>query len=215
MTDTTASGGKAAAPDGNADEQMIRERVRDLTAQMLSGGRLDTDGITEVVRTMSGGAAKPPFENAQARAAFAEAMRGLDAALHASAMATHSALQTIVSRGKDFSDNDLKNAFAALQNLQKDYVAVANRVAEVTTGNLQREMGDLALHAQRVGADVNVRFAQVLSEFANSISSYRPASIPGFDSVRQYGANMTMLTSALLAGFADALRQQTAGKKVQ
>lgn len=213
MTDPTASAGNATSTAGQPDEQMIRERVRDMTAQMLGGGPLDTDGIKEVVRTMSGGASKPAFESSQAREAFAEAIRVLDAALHASAEATHVALQSIVTRGRDFSDNDLKNAFAALQNLQKDYVAVANRIADVTTGNLQRELGDLALHAQRVGADVNVRFAQVLSEFANSISSYRPAAIPGFDSVRQYGANMTMLTSALLAGFADALRQQTAGKK--
>jgi hypothetical protein len=31
--------------------------------------------------------------------------------------------------------------------------------------------------------------------------------------VRQYGANMTMLTSGLLAGFSDALRQQAEKKK--
>lgn len=207
MSDPTAS--------GQTDESMIRERVRDLTAQMLAGGRLDTEGVKEVVRTMSGGLPKPAFENPQARAEFAEAIRSLDASLHASALATHSALQSIVARGKDFSDNDLKNAFAALQNLQKDYVAVANRIAEATGGNIRHELSDLALHAQRVGADVNVRFAQVLSEFANSIKSYRPASMPGFDSVRQYGANMSMVTSALLAGFADALRQQPESKKAQ
>ena len=57
--------------------------------------------------------------------------------------------------------------------MQKDYVAVANRMSDATTGNLRRELADLALHAQRVGADVNVRFAQVVSEFANRIGSYR------------------------------------------
>ena len=69
------------------------------------------------------------------------------------------------------------------------------------------------LHAQRVGADAGVRFAQVMSEFANRIGSYRAGSAPGLDAVRQYGANMTMLTSGLLAGFADALRQQSENKK--
>ena len=44
------------------------------------------------------------------------------------------------------------------------------------TGNLRRELVDLALHAQRVGADASVRFAQVMSEFANRIGSYRAAS---------------------------------------
>jgi hypothetical protein len=217
MTDPTAPAGNAASAPAEAqtDEQAIRERVRELTAQMLAGGRVDTEGVKEVVRTMSGGVSKPPLESAQARESFADAIRGLDEALHASSLATHTALQALVARGKEFSDNDLKNAFAALQNQQKDYVAVANRIVDATTGNLRGELADLALHAQRVGADVNVRFAQVLSEFANRVGSYRPGSVPGFDSVRQYGANMTLLTSGLLAGLADALRQQSETKKAK
>jgi hypothetical protein len=215
MTDPKGPAGKAAA-EAQTDEQAIRERVRELTAQMLAGGRLDTEGVAEVVRTMSGGAYRPPLENAQAREAFAEAIRGLNEALQASSQATHEALQGLVERGQDFSDNDLKNAFAALQKLQQDYVAVANRIADATTGNLRRELVDLTLHAQRVGADASVRIAQVMSEFANRMSgSARAVSVPGFDTVRQYGANMTMLTSGLLAGFADALRQQSETKKAK
>jgi len=217
MTDPKAPAGNAASAPAQAplDEQAIRERVRELTTQMLSGGRLDTEGVKDVVRTMSGGVSKLPLESAQAREAFAESIGGLTDALHASSQATHAALQALASRGKAFSDNDLKNAFAALQSMQKDYVAVANRIAEATTGNLRGELADLALHAQRVGADVNVRFAQVMSEFANRIGSVRPGAMPGFDSVRQYGANMTMFTSGLLAGFADALRQQAEARKAK
>jgi len=217
MTDPTAPAGNAspAPAEAQADEEAIRERVRELTAQMLAGGRLDIEGVKEVVRTMSGGVSKAPLEGAQAREALAEAIRGLDEALHASSLATHAALQALAARGKEFSDNDLKNAYAALQTLQQDYVAVANRVAEATTGNLRGELFELSLHAQRVSADASVRFAQVMSEFANRIGSYRAGSAPGIDSVRQYGANMTMLTSGLLAGFADALRQQSEIKKAK
>lgn len=217
MTDPTSSTGKdtSASTGTHIDEQQIRERVRELTAQLLSGGRLDTERVKEVVRTVSGGAARPSIEGDRAREAFAEALRGLDAALHASSMAAHTALQALVTRGKDFSDNDLKNAFASLQNLQKDYVAVANRIAEATTGNLRSELSELALHAQRVGADVNVRFAQTMSEFANRIGTFSADAMPGFDSVRQYGANMTLLSSGLLAGVADALRQASEVKKAK
>jgi hypothetical protein len=219
MTDPTVPAGSAAGSaqaQAQADEQAIRERVRDLTVQMLASGRLDTEGVKEVVRTMSGTASRPPLESADARAAFAEAIGALDGALQTSAQVTHAALQALVSRGKEFSDNDLKNAFAALEKLQQDYVAVANRIADATTGNLRRELVDLTLHAQRVGADASVRMAQVMSEFANRIGgSYRAVSMPGFDTVRQYGANMTMLTSGLLAGFADALRQQSESKKAK
>jgi hypothetical protein len=219
MTDPTSPAGNAAASaqaEAQANEQAIRERVRELTTQMLASGRLDTDSVKEVVRAMSGGAYKPPLESTQAREAFTQAIGGLAEALQTSAMTTQVALQALVARGKEFSDNDLKNAYAALEKLQQDYVAVANRIADATTGNMRRELVDLTLHAQRVGADASVRVAQVMSEFANRISgSARSASVPGFDAVRQYGANMTMLTSGLLAGLADALRQQSEPKKAK
>ena len=214
MTDPTP-------PVGNVDslipaEQAIRERVRELTAQVLAGGKLDTEGVKEVVRAMSGGAIKPPLDSTQAREAFAEALRSLDRALQTSSQAAHEALEALASRGKDFSDNDLKNAFAALQNLQGDFVAAANHVAAATTGNIRRELVDLALHAQRVGADASVRVAQTISEFANRMSeSYRARAVPGIETAREYGANMTLFTSGLLAGFADALRQQAESKKAK
>jgi hypothetical protein len=218
MTDPAATADNAEAfgrTDAPADEQVIRERVRDLTAQMLSSGRLDTEGVKEVVRVMSGGAAKAPLDSAQARETLAESVRVLDHALQISAQSTHEALQTLVTRGKDFSDNDLKNTLAALERLQQDYVAIANRLADASTGNLRRELVDLTAHAQRVGADASVRVAEVMSEFANRIGSARAVPAPGLDAVRQYGANMTMLTSGMLAGFADALRQQSDRSKAK
>lgn len=213
MTDPSASGNDASS--AISGEQAIRERVRDLTAQMLSGGRLDTEGVKEVVRVMSrGGVLKPPLDEAQAREAFTGAIGGLAQALQASAQAASESLQTLAARGKEYSDNDLKNAFAALQELQEAYVAAANHVAEATTGNLRRELVDLTLHAQRVGADASVRLAQVMSEFASRMSgAYRGQAAPRMEAVREYGVNMTMLTSGLLAGFADALRQQSESKK--
>lgn len=215
MTEPSASAGDSSSV--NSEEQAIRERVRELTAQMLAGGRLDTEGVKEVVRAMSGGAVfKPPLDSAQAREAFVAAISGLDQALQGSAQAAHEALQTLATRGKDFSDNDLKNAFAALQKLQEDYVAAANHIADATTGNIRRELVDLTLHAQRVGADASVRVAQVMSEFASRMSgSYRGQAVPRIEAVREYGANMTLLTSGLLAGFADALRQQSESKKTR
>jgi len=213
MTDPTAPAettGSSLPPE----EQAIRERVRELTTQMLAEGRLDTESVTQVVRAISGVTYKQPIEDAKVREAFAQAIGGLAEALQTSAQATQLTLQVLVARGKEFSDNDLKNAFAAMEKLQQDYVAVANHIANATTGNLRLELGDLALHAQRVGADASVRIAQMMSEFANRISgSYRATAAPGLGPVRQYGANMSMLTSGMLAGLADALRQQSEPRK--
>jgi hypothetical protein len=98
--------------------------------------------------------------------------------------------------------------------MQADFVAAANHVADAASGNIQRELLDLALHAQRVGADASVRVAQVMSEFANRMNtSVRKRTVPGLESAREYGVNMTMLTSGLLAGIADALRQQAESRK--
>jgi len=59
-----------------------------------------------------------------------------------------------------------------------------------------------------------VRVAQVMSEFANRMSgSYREKAATGVEAAREAGVRMTMLTSGLLAGFADALRQQSESKK--
>jgi len=199
-----------------AEEQAIRERVRELTAQVLAGGKLDPEGVKEVVRAMSGGAIRPPLDSTEAREAFAEALRGLNQALQTSSRSAHEALEVLASRGKDFSDNDLKNAFAALQQLQGDYVAAANHVADATAGNIRRDLVDLTLHAQRVGADASVRIAQMMSEFANRMNdSYRKRTVPGFETVREYGASMSLFTSGVLAGFADALRQQSQAKKAK
>jgi len=199
------------------DEQAIRERVRDLTAQMLSTGRLDGEGIKEVVRAMGiGSAPAPAIDDEQARAAFASAVAVLDEALQRSAQAVHESLAVLAARGKDFSDNDLKNAFASLQQLQHDYVAAANRIADATSGNIRRELVDLALHAQRVGAEAGVRVAQLMSEFANRIGgTTRGRTASGLQAARDYGANMTLATSGLLAGFADALRQQAEANKAK
>ena len=205
----------SAAAETHADEQAIRERVRELTTQMLAGGRLDPEGVKEVMRTLGGGTVRPTLDSAESRAAFVTAISALDAALHASSQATHAAVQALLAHGSAFSDNDLKNAFAALQKHQQDYVALAHRIADATTGNLRAELLDLTLHAQRVGADAGVRFAQAMSEFANRIGSLRPGAQSGLDSVRQAGANMSMLTSGVLAGFADALRQQSEARKAK
>lgn len=215
MTDPTPPVGNADS-SMPAEEQAIRERVRELTAQLLAGGKLDTEGVKEVVRAMSGGAIKPPLDSTQAREAFTDAVRGLDLALQTSSQAAHEALATLASRGGDFSDNDLKNAFSALQMLQGDFVAAANHIADATTGNIRRDLVDLALHAQRVGADASVRVAQMMSEFANRLNdSYRARTVPGFERAREYGANMSLFTSGLLAGFADALRQQAESRKAK
>src|SRR5215208_2397649 len=97
------------------EDQAIRDQVRAVTNQVLQQGRVDPEALRNVVRSLAGqraGDAAP--DRAEARERFADVVRGLDEALQTSAAATHEALQRLASRGKDYTDNDLKDALVSL-----------------------------------------------------------------------------------------------------
>lgn len=216
MTDPTIAAGSAEHP-AKGEDQAIRERVRELTTQVLQRGRVDTEGVKEVVRAVAGGGAVEASKHGdEARQAFAEAIKGLDAALHESAGAAHAALGQLAAKGNDYSDNDLKEALVHLRKLQEDYVATSTRIADAASGHLRHELMELAMHAQRVGADASARVAAVMSEFATSMGgAYRERSSSGVEAARTYGTRMAMLASGVLAGVADALREQASNKKAE
>ena len=108
---------------------------------------------------------------ADAREQFADAVRKLDEALLKSAAATHGALQQLALRGKDYTDNDLKEALLSLKKLEEDYVATTKTVADEMSGNMRREMLGLAAHAQNLGVEASARIATMMREFANSMPS--------------------------------------------
>ena len=207
MPDPTTSAADAAP--AAVEDQPIRERVKELTSQVLQQGRVDPEAVRDVVSTVLGRAPSTTFVSGdKARELFADAVRQLDDALVKSASATHGALQRLASRGQDFTDNDLKEALASLRKLEEDYMAVANRLSEVMSANLRHELTELAAHAQNLGGEASVRVANMMGEFASSMS---PGS--GLATVRGASARVAMLASGVLAGIGDALRDHTEAKK--
>jgi len=187
------------------EDQSIRERVKGLTSQVLQQGRVDPEAVRDIVRAVIGGAsANTAVSSAEARELFADAVRELDAALVKSAGAAHAALQQLAMRGKDFTDNDLKEALVSLRQLEQDYAAAASRIAEAMTGNLRREMMELAAHAQNVGVEASARVASMMGELAGGVSA-----TPGIATIRDASVRMALLASGVLAGVADALRDQS------
>jgi hypothetical protein len=138
---------------------------------------------------------------------FADAVRKLDEALVKSASATHDALQQLATRGKDFTDNDLKEALVSLRKLEQDYAAAASRIAEAMTGNLRREMMELAAHAQNLGVEASARVASMMEELAGGVGA-----TSGMAKIRDASARMALLASGVLGGVADALRDQSEAK---
>jgi hypothetical protein len=197
-------------------DQAIRERVRTLMGQLLQQGQIDTEGVKEVIRAVAGGAPSGRTDDASGME-FADAVRQLDAALVVSAEAAHRALETVAIRGKDVSDNDIKNAFASLMKLQKDCLAAVNWVAQrARGGNLRRELDQLAVQAQNVGVEAGARASAFMNEFARGIAgTYRESAVPSLEAARALSARMALLTSGIIAGVADALSDQSGSKKTK
>jgi len=191
-----------------SEDQLIRERVKGLTSQALQEGRIDPEAVRDIARAVIGGTAgNMAMSGVETRELFADTVRKLDEALVKSASATHDALQQLAARGKDFTDNDLKEALVSLRKLEQDYAATASRIAEVMTGNLRREMMELAAHAQNVGVEASARVASMMGEFAEGVGA-----TSGITRIRDASARMALLASGVLAGVADALRDQSEAK---
>src|SRR5262249_45093925 len=159
-----------AAPPGATEDQAIRERVKGLTSQVLQQGRIDPEAVRDVVRAVIGGApGDMAGGGAEMRELFANAVRKLDEALMNSANATHEALQRLAIRGKDFTDNDLKEALVQLKQLEQDYTAATSRIMEAMSGNLRHELMELATHAQNVGVEASGRVASMMGELAEGV----------------------------------------------
>jgi hypothetical protein len=205
MPEPTTS--EAASPV-TTEDQVIRERVKGLTSQALQQGRIDPEAVKDIVRTVIGGTpGNMAVSGAVARELFADAVRKLDEALMKSASAAHNALQHLAAQGKDFSDNDLKEALVSLRKLEQDYAAAASRVAEAMTGNLRREISELAVHAQNVGVEASARIASMMEELTGGVGA-----TSGMAKVRDASVRMALLASGALAGVADALREQSEAK---
>jgi hypothetical protein len=197
-----------AAPATTTEDQAIRERVKALTSELLQQGRIDPDAVRDIVRAVIGATpGKVAASAAEERELFDDAVRKLDEALVKSASATHEALERLASRGRDFTDNDLKEALVSLRDLEQDYTAAAGRIAEAMTGNLTREITELAVRAQNVGAEASARVAGMVGEFAGGV-----AAVPGMTTIRDASVRMALLASGVLAGVADALRGRVEAK---
>src|SRR5262245_8785722 len=94
MPEPTTSAADAAT--SMVEDQPIRERVKELTSQVLQQGRVDPEAVRDVVSAVLGRAsASTEVSGAKAREFFADAVKQLDDALVKSASAAHGALQQL------------------------------------------------------------------------------------------------------------------------
>jgi hypothetical protein len=201
-----------AARDTVAEGVDIRERVRDLTLLALKDRRFDRQGIQDVVRAVTQGAAiGADRDRVDMRQAMSEALAGLDKALRTSAEAGQLALKELASTGREFSDSELKQALANLRKLEDDFFATVGQVADAANERVRPELREALAMARRSGTETGRQVASVMSEFAQRFSvASLEATVTGLEMASEFSARFAQLASGVLSGLAEALRAQKA-----
>ncbi len=199
-----------AASETIAQGVDIRERVHDLTLAALKDRRFDRRGIQDVIRAVTQGVAiGADRDRVDIRQTMSEALAGLDKALRTSAEAGQVALRELASTGRDFSDNDLKQALANLRKLEEDFFSTVGQVADAASERARPELREALAAARRSGTETGRQVASVMSEFAHRFSvASLDATVAGLEMASTFGARFAELASGVLSGLADVLREQ-------
>jgi hypothetical protein len=185
----------------------IRSKVHDITLFALQRHRFDRQGIRDVVRAVTEGLAQGAEKRqTDIRRVLSEGIKGLDEAIVKSAEAGHAALKQLVTSGKDFSDNEIKQALANFRKLEDDFLSTVSHVADAASTKVQPELR-AALHTVRQnGTDTGRRVAAGMGDFAQRFSAASlDAALTGLEVAGEFGARFAALASGILGGIADAL----------
>jgi len=199
---------REAAGASMAAGENIRERVRELTLQALQSRRLDFSAMREVMTSLTQGISLGAERRGQdVRQALSEAFAGMDQAMSKAAQASSLALKELAARGRDLSDNDLKQGLERMRQMEGDFLDSVRQVSQSASGSVKSEWQDLIAHAQRAGTDTGRVISQTARDFsARMTATVSEGAIAGVEAARQFGERFAALTSGMLAGMSEALR---------
>ncbi len=189
----------------------IRTRVRDLTLRALQSRKLEAAEIRAVVRAVGEGVSLGAEHRVgEVKQALSSALSGLDDALVKAAQATHLALQELISQGKDFTDQDLKQALEDLKITEQAFLDTLGEVADVAGSKVRQEYKDAVEHARRSGTDIGASVTTILNELGGRLSATLQAGkSSGQDASRTVSARLAALASGILAGMAESLEKKS------
>jgi len=211
----TAESIKAAASEAVQQGGDIRSRVRDITLQALKTRSVQVDEIKQVVGAVTEGISLGlDKRGAEVKSALSEALAGLDEALTKSAEATQLALRQLASQGRDFSDNELREALDYLKHLEEEFLLTVSRIADTASDRMKIEWADLLEHARRAGTDTGAKVAATLAEFGKRAQTTATGTATtGGRAARELSARLAQAASGIFAGLADALKEKSEPKK--
>ncbi|MBI4193495.1 MAG: hypothetical protein HY526_00295 [Betaproteobacteria bacterium] len=192
----------------------IRRRVHDLTLLALRSRRFDRREIREVVRAITEGVTVGADQSrADMRQSLSEAFRGLDEALRKSSEAGRNALRQLVATGRDFSDQELKQALANIRKIEDDFLSTVGQVADAASERVRPELRAILDGARRSGTETGRQAAGTMTEFAQRFSAASiDVTLSGLEAASEFGARFAQVASGVLAGIADALGEKRSAK---
>jgi len=187
----------------------VREQVRDLTLRALTNRGLYPEEVRQVIRAATEGIALGAGKRGgDARAAVADALKGLDEAIMKAAEAGRLALEELTSRSRDFSETELKQALANMKRIEEDFLSTVAQVGESAKPVVKGQFRDVLSHMRRSGTDTGVKVASTMNEFTQRMArTYIDTQIAGLEAAKEMSTRWAEVTSGFLAGLSEALRQ--------
>jgi hypothetical protein len=206
---------RAAASASVAGGEHIRDRVRDLTLQALRARKFDYAGMREVIRSMTEGISIGADERGrEVRHALSEAFAGMDQAMSKAAQAGSLAMKELTDRGREFSQNELKQGLERMRRMESDFLEAVRQVSKSTGGTVKTEWQDLLTHVQRTGTDTGRVVADTTRDFSSRLASTMGESaLTGMEAARTFGERFAAMASGILQGMSEALRPDTDEKR--
>ncbi len=202
---------QAAVQEAVESAEDVQEKVRRLTVEALAEGKLDPREIRSVIKAVvegaSGGIEK---HGGRARQALEEAMRGLEEGLIKAAEASKLALEEAASRAGEFAEQDVKQAFDQLVELEKMYVETLAEVARQGSRQANQILDDLATHARNSGTAIGEYMTEVMTTLPRKLQEAGEWGLKAsIETTRSAGAQLASIASGFLAGIAEALEKQS------
>jgi hypothetical protein len=201
---------RQAASASLAGGEQIRERVRELTLQALTSRKLDLPAMGEVLKSLTEGISLGAEQRGQdVKHALSEAFAGMDQAMSKAAQASSLALKELASRGREFSDSELKQGLERMRQMETGFLETVRQVSQSAGGAVKGEWQELVTHAQRAGTDTGQVIAQTTRDVSARLgATMSEGAIAGVEAARQFGERFAAMASGILAGMSEALKDK-------
>lgn len=201
---------KTLVADSMEQDAGLRLRVRDLTLRAIKSRSMDMGELRRVAQAVTEGVSLGlGHRKGEVKNALGEAMAGLDEAMSKAAEASHLALRQLVSQGKEFSENDLKQALEQLKKLEGELLDILSKVADSASGKLQQEFKDFVTHARHAGTDTGAKVLVTVEEFSNKVHATADSGkLTAVNAARDVGARVAEAASGFFAALSDVLQEK-------